>query len=128
TADIDGREQKLAFGARLQVERDGESLGVLHPTRNYYSGRGDPSAGPLRAFFAGEATSEISRRESPKEDLWLAMQPAPEPLDPVIAAVARRLRASLPDIGPEGPTPEQIEAMRRYADAQGDAIERLAAL
>jgi len=128
TADIDGGEQRLAFGARLEVERDGKSLGVLHPTRNYYAGRGDPTAGPVRAFFEGEATSEVAKRENAKEDLWIAMQPDLEPLDPVIAAVDRRLREAMPEIGPGGPTPKQIEQMRRYADAQGDAIERLAAL
>ena len=128
SADIDPEEQKLTFAARLDVERDGKSFS-LSPSRNYYSGNtGDPSAGPIRSFFEGEATSEVGRREGASEDLWTAMQPDLEPLDPLIAAVDRRLLRRLPEIGPEGPTPEQIEQMREFANAQGDAIERLAAL
>jgi cytochrome c-type biogenesis protein CcmF len=128
SADIDPKEQKLTFAARLDIERDGKRF-TLNPSRNYYSGNaGDPTAGPIRAFFEGEATSEVGRREGASEDLWTAMQPDLEPLDPVIAEVDRRLTRDLPEIGPGGPTPEQIEQMREFATAQGNAIERLAAL
>ena len=36
--------------------------------------------------------------------------------------------ASLPDVGQEGPTPAQLEAMQSYPDRQGQAIRNLAAL
>ncbi len=128
SADIDPEEQKLTFAARLDVERDGKRFS-LSPSRNYYSSNArDPSAGPIRSFFEGEATSEVGRREGAKEDLWTAMQPDLEPLEPLIAAVDKRLLRRLPEVGPGGPTPEQIEQMREFATAQGDAIERLAAL
>ena len=39
-----------------------------------------------------------------------------------------RLEALVPDVGPEGPTPAQIDQMRAYADAQGEAVARFAGL
>jgi cytochrome c-type biogenesis protein CcmF len=129
TASIDSEEQKLTFGATLAVERDGKRVTVLHPSRNYYSNNAvDPTAGPLRSFFEGEATSEVGRRAGVTGDLWTAMRPDFAPLDPAIDAADRRLVRSLPDVGPQGPTPEQIEAMRSFADRQGEAIGRFASL
>ena len=128
TTAIDSGEQRLTFGAVLDVDRDGSQFATLEPRRNYYSANTAVDSGPVRAFFEGEATSEVGRREGPGGDLWTAMQPDLEPLDQVIAAVDRRLVRSLPEIGPAGPTPAQIEAMRAFADQQGNAIERLAAL
>ena len=61
-------------------------------------------------------------------DIWTAMRPDLAPLDGVIAAVDRRLAASLPDVGQEGPTPAQLEAMQSYPDRQGQVIRNLAAL
>ena len=61
-------------------------------------------------------------------DIWTAMRPDLAPLDGVIAAVDRRLTASLPDVGQEGPTPAQLEAMQSYPDRQGEVIRNLAAL
>ena len=129
TAAIDSEEQKLTFGAVLRVERDGEHVTTLHPSRNYYStNAGDPTAGPLRGFFEGEATSEIGRRAGITEDLWTAMRPDFAPLDRAIEAADRKLLKTLPEVGPEGPTPEQIEAMRSFADRQGEAIGRFASV
>ena len=56
------------------------------------------------------------------------MRPDFTPLDRAIDAVDRRLVASLPDVGADGPTPAQIEAMRSFADRQGEAIGRFASL
>jgi cytochrome c-type biogenesis protein CcmF len=129
TANIDSEEQKLTFGATLAVERDGERVTTLHPSRNYYSSNAtDPTAGPLRSFFEGEATSEVGRRAGVTGDLWTAMRPDFTPLDRAIDAADRKLVEGLPDVGPEGPTPEQIDAMRSFADRQGAAIGRFASL
>ncbi len=128
TAAIDGAEQRLTFGAVLAVERDGEPFATLLPSRNYYSSNTSDAAGPLRSFFEGEATSEVGRREGAVRDLWTAMRPDLAPVDPVIAAVDKRLAALVPEVGPGGPTPEQVEQMRAYRDAQGEAIGRFAGL
>ena len=71
-----------------------------------------------RGFFDGEATSEVGRRTSVGGDIWTAMRPDLAPLDPVIAAVDRRLAAALPDVGPQGPTPAQLEAMQATPTAR----------
>jgi cytochrome c-type biogenesis protein CcmF len=128
TSAIDPTEQRLSFGAVLDVDRDGSQFAVLQPQRNYYSSNTSSDAGPVRGFFEGEATSEVGRREGPGGDLWTAMRPDLEPLDPLISAVDRRLERSLPKVGPEGPTPAQIDAMGTFADRQGNAIERLSSL
>jgi cytochrome c-type biogenesis protein CcmF len=123
TAYIDTNEQRLNFGAVLAVERDGKPYTTLTPSRNYYSSTSaDPS---IKGFFEGEATSEVGRESGPGGDLWTAMRPDLTPLDPVIARIDRRLRATLPQIGPGGPTPEQVAAMRNYANLQGLAIHAL---
>ena len=125
TARIDPIEQKLIFGAVVSVERDGEPFARLTPSRNYYSTNADGGSGPIRAFFEGEATSEIGRSEGAGEDLWTAMRPDLEPLDEIIDAADRRLVAGLPEVGEEGPTPAQIAAMREFPERQGEAIARL---
>jgi cytochrome c-type biogenesis protein CcmF len=126
TQSIDPKEQKLSFGAVLDVTRDGKQFATLHPARQYYSST--TSDATIAGFFEGEATSEVGKRTSIGGDLWTAMRPDLAPLDKVIAGVDRRLEATLPEIGAEGPTPAQVEAMRAYTDRQGAAIRNLAAL
>ena len=129
TAFIDREEQRLTFGAVLAVDRDGEPFATLNPSRNYYSSNtATAGSGPLRAFFEGEATSEVGRREGPVRDLWTAMRPDLTPVDEVIDEADTRLEALVPDVGPAGPTPAQIDQMRAYADAQGEAVARFAGL
>ncbi len=125
TSAIDPEEQRLSFGSVLAVRRDGEDYATLTPSRDYYSSTGD---GTIAGFFEGEATSEVGRREQASGDLWTAMRPDLTPLDEVIAGVDRRLERSLPEVGPEGPTSGQVEAMRSFTDRQGEAIANLAAL
>jgi cytochrome c-type biogenesis protein CcmF len=119
TADIDGAEQKLAFGAQLDVTKDGRHVTTLNPQREYYSGAAaDPSA-PLRSFFEGEATSEVGRTESFSRDLWSAMQPDLSSFDPIIDegdSRYARLAAQVPD------TPQGQAAL---ADIQGQLISAL---
>jgi cytochrome c-type biogenesis protein CcmF len=91
TTAIDSREQKLVFGAVLDVDHNGRDFATLHPKREYYSTGSGAGAGPVRAFFEGEATSEVGSRESLTRDLWTAMQPDLEPLDEMIAGADQRL-------------------------------------
>ena len=126
TQSIDPKEQKLVFGAVLDVTRDGKQVTTLYPARGYYSSTsGDPT---IAGFFNGEATSEVGRRTSVGGDIWTAMRPDLTPYDQIISAVDRRLQASLPNVGAQGPTPAQIAAMGRYTDRQGQVIRNIAAL
>jgi cytochrome c-type biogenesis protein CcmF len=127
TQSIDPKEQKLVFGAVLDVTRDGKQVATLLPARDYYSSNtGDAT---IAGFFEGEATSEVGRRTTAAGDIWTAMRPDLTRLNPVIAAVDKRLAATLPDdIGPGGPTPAQLQAMQTYSDRQGQVIRNIAAL
>ena len=116
TAGIDGAEQKLVFGAVLDVERDGRQFATLSPSREYHSVGGAAGAGPVRSFFEGEATSEVGRREGLGSDLWIAMQPDLAPLDGVIAGADRRL-VRLAESVPmdDGQAQEQLRALQGVA-------------
>ncbi len=93
TREIDRDENRLTFGGIVEVREDGRHLATLHPSRNYYSGMGDPSTGPIGAFFEGEATSEVGRRDGLDGDLWTAMQPDLGPFEDTIETADRRLEA-----------------------------------
>lgn len=125
TQAISSEEQRLTFGAVVDIDRDGEQFLTLNPSRNYYSGS---RIATVAGFFEGEATSEIGQSGGVLEDLWTAMRPDLRQLDPLIRGVDRRLERTLPEIGEGGPTSEQIAAMRTYTDRQGAAIGKLAQL
>jgi cytochrome c-type biogenesis protein CcmF len=126
TQSIDPKEQRLSFGAVVDVTQDGQRYALLQPSRNYYST--SSSDATIAGFFEGEATSEVGRKTEASGDVWMAMRPDLTSLDGVIAAVDRRLERALPRVGPQGPTPEQVDAMRQYTAQQGQAIRNLAAL
>ena len=126
--NVDEEEERLTFGAVLNIDREGEQS-VLTPSRNYYSGR---SAGTLASFFEGEATSEVGRSGGAAEDLWTAMRPDLTSVDDFIAGADRRIdRITLPADGemPDPNTPGGVEQMRQIAEAraqfQGIAVQNL---
>jgi cytochrome c-type biogenesis protein CcmF len=118
---VDPEEQRLTFGAVLDVDRDGEDFAVLHPSRNYYAGPMDGSTGPVRSFFEGEATSEVGRRESAGGDFWTAMQPDLASLDDEIAR-GDRLLTALAESAPAGDPRVAAELSYR----QGQVIRAIA--
>jgi cytochrome c-type biogenesis protein CcmF len=126
--NVDEEEERLTFGAVLNIDREGEQS-VLTPSRNYYSGR---SAGTLASFFEGEATSEVGRSGGAAEDLWTAMRPDLTSVDDFISGADRRIdRITLPADGemPDPNTPGGVEQMRQIAEAraqfQGIAVQNL---
>jgi cytochrome c-type biogenesis protein CcmF len=124
TSDVGGSEQKLTFGAVLDVSRDGEHVTTLHPSREYHSGMaGDPAA-PIRSFFEGEATSEVGRKMGVTRDLWSAMQPDLSSFDEVIAQADRQYERRFGDLI-ANPDP-QVQA--GLAKIQGEAVQNLEAL
>ncbi len=102
----DPRNERIAFSALLDVDRDGKGFATLAPARNYYPTQ-DPMAGPIGRYFEGESTSEVGLRVGGGEDFWTAFQPDLSTLDPAIA----RGNAQLADLP---------------SDAQGVAILALA--
>jgi cytochrome c-type biogenesis protein CcmF len=78
--------EALTFGAVLGVERDGERVATLRPSRRYFRPTGS-EVGTIGGFFAGEATSEVGLKAGFGSDLWTAVQPD-------IVAVRQRARAA----------------------------------
>jgi cytochrome c-type biogenesis protein CcmF len=121
TTSIDPAEERLTFGAVLDVDRDGEQFAVLEPERNYYASTAAMGSGPVRSFFEGEATSEVGRREGVGGDLWTAMRPDLEPLDGLIAGADRRLMRLARDSDPA-----ETGAQQQLSYLQGLAIRSIA--
>ena len=59
TSDLSN--EKLDFGAVLDVRKDGKRVALLRPSRSYFPSQ-DASMGPIGRFFRGESTSEVGLR------------------------------------------------------------------
>jgi cytochrome c-type biogenesis protein CcmF len=94
TADLSN--EKLEFGAVVDVRKDGKRVTLLRPSRSYFASQ-DASMGTFGRFFRGESTSEVGLEPGATRDIWTAVQPD-----------LRVLNAPL------------REANRRFADAPGD--------
>ncbi len=106
----DPRNERIAFNALLDVDRDGRDYATLSPARNYYPTQ-DPSAGPIGRFFEGEATSEVGLRSGGGGDFWVAFQPDLSSLDPDI----RRGNRQLAMVGPRAQGIAIIALAQSYA-------------
>jgi cytochrome c-type biogenesis protein CcmF len=123
TSDINPAQQRLTFGSVLSVTRDGQHYATLTPSRNYYaSSTVAPGTGPIRSFFAGNATSEVGRKTEPGGDFWTAMQPELGSLNPIINGADRRLERLARSI-----SAKDTQAQADYGIAQGTAIRAIAA-
>jgi cytochrome c-type biogenesis protein CcmF len=122
TSEISPVEQRLTFGAVLDVSRDGRHYTTLTPSRNYYASTTvAPGTGPVRSFFAGNATSEVGRKTEPSGDVWTAMQPELGSLNPIVNGADRRLERLAGSI-----RPGDSKAQAQYGYAQGLAIRGIA--
>ncbi len=95
TADFSN--EKLSFGAVLDVRKDGKRVTLLRPSRNYYPAQ-DLSMGTLGRFFRGESTSEVGLRSGFSRDLWTAMQPDLRVLNAPIREANRRFADASPRV------------------------------
>jgi cytochrome c-type biogenesis protein CcmF len=91
---VDVTNERIAFGAVLDVRRDGERFAVLAPTRNYFRPNGEPT-GPISSYFAGEATSEVGLEAGLRQDFWTAVQPDIRSVERTAAAADRGFRSCL---------------------------------
>jgi cytochrome c-type biogenesis protein CcmF len=97
TARIDqpgDRVEKISLGAVLDVRRDGRHVTTLRTERGYYPDTATGGGTLVRALFEGEATSEVGMKAGLTRDLWTAIQPDPDRLQKVIAALDRRLQGA----------------------------------
>lgn len=70
-----GRVERVEFGAKIQVWRDGRRAEVLNPTHDFYPSSAIVAHGPIGRFFEGEETTEVALQSGPLRDLWLAATP-----------------------------------------------------
>lgn len=84
-ATSNAANERLSFGALLDVSKDGEHVATLHPTRNWYPVNSD-RMGFVGRYFGGEATSEVGLKAGFTKDIWTAVQPDLRPLRPAISA------------------------------------------
>jgi cytochrome c-type biogenesis protein CcmF len=89
--------EKVSLGAVLDVRRDGKRVGTLRPTRGYFPST-DPTAGPAGRFFDGQATSEVGLRAGLRRDLWTAIEPDLQPLEPLIRRADQRFSDARPQL------------------------------
>jgi cytochrome c-type biogenesis protein CcmF len=89
--------EKVSLGAVLDVRRDGKRVGTLRPTRGYFPST-DPTAGPVGRFFDGQATSEVGLRAGLRRDLWTAVEPDLQSLEPVIQQADKRFADADPGL------------------------------
>ena len=82
--------EKLAFGAVLDVRKDGKRVALLRPSRSYFPSL-DMRMGPIGRFFGGESTSEVGLKAGLRRDIWTAMQPDLSALQPGIRAGNKQL-------------------------------------
>jgi cytochrome c-type biogenesis protein CcmF len=89
--------EKVSLGAVLDVRRDGKRVGTLRPTRGYFPST-DPTAGPVGRFFDGQATSEVGLRAGLRRDLWTAVEPDLQSLEPLIRQADKRFADADPGL------------------------------
>jgi cytochrome c-type biogenesis protein CcmF len=122
---VDVSNERIAFGAILDVRRDGEDFALLAPTRNYFRPNGEPS-GPISSYFEGEATSEVGLEAGFRNDFWTAVQPNLTGVQRSATAADRGFRACIR--GGEG-TPQACGALAALMrGAAGDPALRETAL
>ncbi len=96
-ATSEAHNERLSFGALVDVYRNGRRVTTLHPTRSWYPVNSD-RMGPVGRYFGGEATSEVGLDAGLTRDIWTAIQPDLRPLRPAIAAGNRLSSIDKPEI------------------------------
>ncbi|MFY9265569.1 MAG: heme lyase CcmF/NrfE family subunit [Solirubrobacterales bacterium] len=96
-ATSDARNERLSFGAVLQVTKDGKAVTTLRPTRNWFPVNSS-EMGFVGRYFGGEATSEVGLDAGLTEDIWTAVQPDLRPLRPAISEGNRLPAISNPGV------------------------------
>src|SRR5205807_10474624 len=76
--------QKLAFGAVLDVSKNGNHVTTLNTSRGFYPSQ-DLTLGPIGRFFNGQADSDVGLRAGLTRDIWTVINPDLTRLQPLIA-------------------------------------------
>jgi cytochrome c-type biogenesis protein CcmF len=96
-SDPKGTGSLLDLGAVLDVSKHGHHVTTLRPSAGYYPTL-DQSQGPVGQLVGGEAVSHIGLRATFSRDLWTAVQPDIQALQPLISAGNKVVPANRPDL------------------------------
>jgi cytochrome c-type biogenesis protein CcmF len=73
----------LTLGAVMDVTKHGKRVAVLTPSAGYYPAP-DTSQGPVGSLIGGETTAHVGLQAGLRRDIWTAIQPNIDPLQPLI--------------------------------------------
>ena len=82
--------EKISLGAILDVSKKGRHVARLAPTRGYYPSLDQRDLGTFGRLFDGESTSEVGLRAGLRRDVWTAVQPDIQSLQPFIRTADKR--------------------------------------
>lgn len=102
-----GRIERITFGARVDVRKDGEPVRTLEPTKGWY-----PASAPfppVSGMFDGESTSEVRMIAGLRRDVWTAVSPELGPLRADMKFYDRAIRKMAAD---GRPVDQQVLAFR----------------
>jgi cytochrome c-type biogenesis protein CcmF len=127
-AASNGRLERIALGAQLRVQRDGDKPMTLHTSKDYFPSQ-DPSLGPVSRFFDGESTTEVALSAGLWNDVWAAVAPDIAKLRPRIDEGDKLFDDAADDLTAEQSNEFLALALRgltdRYADDPPPARFRL---
>jgi cytochrome c-type biogenesis protein CcmF len=67
--------ERLVFGARLTIFKDGKRVTVLKPDAGFYPVEGAPFVGAIGRYFEGEVESGVALKAGLGRDIWAAVTP-----------------------------------------------------
>jgi cytochrome c-type biogenesis protein CcmF len=87
----------LTLGAVMDVTKDGRRVAVLTPSAGYYPAP-DTSQGPIGSLIGGETTAHVGLKAGLRRDIWTAIQPNIDPLQPLITQGNKLVPAADPEV------------------------------
>lgn len=78
-ATSEAKNERLTFGAVLEISKDGKYITTLRPSRNNYPLNSE-EPGPIARYFEGEVTSEVGLDAGVTKDIWTAISPNLAPI------------------------------------------------
>lgn len=104
-------QEKIIFGATLDVSKDDKHVATLRTSRGFYPTR-DPNLGLVGRFFMGEAESEVGLRAGFGRDIWAVINPDILPLQRTIDQGDRAVAILLDRLARSTRAPDQREVDR----------------
>jgi cytochrome c-type biogenesis protein CcmF len=86
----------LTLGAVMDVTKNGHRVAVLTPSAGYYPAP-DTSQGPIGSLIGGETTAHVGLKAGLRRDIWTAVQPNIDPLQPLITQGDKLVPPSHPE-------------------------------